>query len=568
VTDRRITRRRALQAGAVLAAAGSPAVRAAEPFDVLIRGGTVYDGTGEPPRKADIGVRGDSIAAISDLAGESGKTTIDAAGLAVAPGFINMLSWSNESLLADGRGQSEIRQGVTTEVMGEGWSMGPVNDAVRRYLIASQTDIKYAIEWKTLAEYLLFLQRKGVSHNIASFVGATTVRMAVLGEGDKKPNADELARMRKLVEDAMMDGALGVGSALEYSPAYHADTAELIELCKVAAKFKGVYITHMRSEGDRLLEAIDETITISKEAGLPAEIYHLKAAGRTNWGKMDAALAKIEAARTAGVKITANMYPYTAGAAPLTACLPPWAVKDGDAAMRRRLKDPAERKRIIEDVLRPTYAWPNFYANAGGAEGIVLLALKKEALKPLQGKKLSEVAKLRNSAEAVEVLMDLLVEDESSIGVAYFITAEANIRKIISKPWVAFGSDEASQAPEGVFLKSVPHPRAYGCFARVLGKYVRDEKLLSLESAVHKLSGRPATTLGLTRRGFLKNGYLADIAIFDPKVIADTATYEKPHSYAVGMRHVLVNGTPVLKDGEHTGAKPGRAVWGPGRQDT
>jgi N-acyl-D-amino-acid deacylase len=567
VPDRRITRRRALQAGAAFAA-GGVAARAAEPFDVLIHGGTVYDGTGEPARKADVGVRGDSIAAIGDLAGESGKTTIDAAGLAVAPGFINMLSWSNESLLADGRGQSEIRQGVTTEVMGEGWSMGPVNDAVRRYLIASQTDIKYPIEWKTLAEYLMFLQRKGVSHNVASFVGATTVRMAVLGEGDKKPNADELARMRKLVEDAMKDGALGIGSALEYSPAYHADTAELIELCKVAAKYQGVYISHMRSEGDRLLEGIDETIAISKEAGMPAEIYHLKAAGRANWGKMDAALAKIEAARAAGVKIAANMYPYTAGAAPLTACLPPWAVKDGDAAMRRRLKDPADRKRVLEDVLRPTFAWPNFYANAGGAEGIVLLSLKKEALKPHQGKKLSEVARQRNNPEPVEVLMDLLVEDESPIGVAYFITAETNIRKIIPKPWVAFGSDEASQAPEGVFLKSVPHPRAYGCFARVLGKYVREEKLLSLESAIHKLSGRPATTLGLNRRGLLKVDHFADVAVFDPGVIADTATYEKPHSFAVGMRHVLVNGVRVLKDGEHTGAKPGRAVWGPGRVDT
>lgn len=543
------------------------AAPAAEPFDVLVRGGTVYDGTGGPPRVADLGVRGDKVAAVGDLAGATGKVTIDAAGLAVAPGFINMLSWSTESLLVDGRGQSEIRQGVTTEVMGEGWSMGPVTDALRKTMLAQQTDIKYPLEWTTLAEYLTFLQRKGVSHNVASFVGATTVRIAVLGDGDKKPDAAELARMRKLVEDAMRDGALGVGSALEYSPAYHADTTELIELCKAAAKYKGVYITHMRSEGDRFLEAIDETIRISKGADLPAEIYHLKAAGRANWGKMDAALAKIEDARAAGVKVTANMYPYTAGAAPLTACLPPWVQKDGDAATRRRLKDPADRKRVVEDVLRPTYPWPNFYANAGGADGIVLLSLKKDALKPLQGKKLSEVAKQRGNAEPVEVLLDLLVEDESSIGVAYFITAEENIRKIVPKSWVAFGSDESSQAPEGVFLKSVPHPRAYGCFARVLGKYVREEKLLSLESAVHKLSGRPAATLGLDRRGLLRDGYFADVAVFDPKTIADTATYEKPHSYAVGMKYVLVNGAVVLKDGDHTGAKPGRALWGPGRVD-
>jgi N-acyl-D-amino-acid deacylase len=536
-------------------------------YDTIIRGGTVYDGSGKAPRQADVGLRGDKIAAIGDLSSASAKTVIDAKGQAVAPGFINMLSWSTDSLLVDGRGQSEIRQGVTTEIMGEGWSWGPVNDAIRKRMKTAQTDFKYDIEWTLLSEYLYFLQRKGTSHNVASYVGATTVREYVLGEGKKKPTPEELERMCKLVEQEMKAGALGVGTALEYSPAYYADTDELIALCKVAAKYHGKYITHMRSEGTRLLEGIDEVIRICREAKLPCEIYHLKAAGPANWKKMDEAIAKIEAARKEGLPITANMYPYTAGAAPLTACIPPWAQEGGEAPMRKRLKNPDERKRVIEDILRPKYEWPNFYANAGGAKGIVLLGLRKDALKPLQGKSLAEVAKMRKSEEPVEVLLDLLIEDESSIGVAYFITAEENIKKIVPLSWISFGSDESSQAPEGVFLKSIPHPRAYGCFARVLSKYVRDEKLLTLELAVRKLSELPATNLGLDRRGSLKEGYFADVIVFDPMTIQDKATYENPHQYAVGMKNVFVNGVQVLKDGEHTGAKPGRAVWGPGRVD-
>jgi len=488
---------------------------------------------------------------------------VDANGLAVAPGFINMLSWSTESLLVDGRGQSEVRQGVTTQIMGEGWSWGPVNPAIKKRMKAEQTDIKYEIEWSTLSDYLHFLQRTGVSQNVASYLGATTVREYVLGLENKKPSAAELERMCQLVDREMRDGALGIATALEYSPAYYADTEELIALCKVAARHQGKYITHMRSEGDRLLEGIDEAIRISREAKIPAEIYHFKAAGKSNWKKMDAAVARVEAARREGLAITANMYCYTAGAAPLTACIPPWAMEGGEIAMRHRLRDPDSRKRILADIRHKT-DWPNFYHNAGSPENILLIGFKQESLKPLQGKSLALIARQRGK-DPVETLLDLLVEDQSSIGTAYFITAEENIRKLVPLPWVSFGCDEAAQAPEGVFLKSIPHPRAYGNFARLLGRYVREEKLLSLEKAIRKLTHLPATNLGLDHRGLLHEGYFADVVVFDPKTIADRATYEKPHQYAVGVRDVFVNGVQVLKDGEHTGAKPGRALWGPGK---
>lgn len=553
-----------LPAVLMVTAVGPGPARAAEPFDVLIRGGTVYDGSGKPPRRADVGLRGDRVAAIGDLAGATAKTVVDADGLAVAPGFINMLSWSTDSLLADGRGQSEVREGVTTQIMGEGWSWGPVNDAIKKRMKREQTDIKYDIEWTTLGEYLYFLQRHGVSQNVASYLGATTVREYVLGLENRKPTPDEMERMRRLVDREMRDGALGIATALEYAPAYYADTEELIELCKVAARHRGKYITHMRSEGERLLEAIDEVLRIGREAKIPAEIYHFKAAGKNNWHKMDAAIAKVEAARREGLPITANMYPYTAGAAPLTACIPPWAMAGGEVAMRRRLRNPQDRRRVLDDIRTKT-DWPNFYHNAGSPDNILLISFKQEALKPLQGKTLAQIAKERGK-DPVETLLDLLLEDQSSIGTAYFITAEENLRKIVPLPWVSFGSDEAAQAPEGVFLKSMPHPRAYGCFARVLGRYVREEKLLPLEEAVRKLTGLPAGNLGLDHRGLLQEGYFADVVVFDPRTIADRATYARPHQYAVGMRHVFVNGVQVLKDGEHTGAKPGRALWGPGRE--
>ncbi len=551
---------------ALVLTAGAPAVaeKPHAPFDVLIRGGLIYDGSGKAAKQADLGVRGDRIAAVGDLTGAAAKVTVNAKGLAVAPGFINMLSWSTDSLLADGRGQSEVRQGVTTQIMGEGWSWGPVNPAIKKRMKAEQVDIKYEIEWATLSDYLYFLERKGVSQNVASFLGATTVREYVLGLGNKKPSDGELEQMRRLVEREMRGGALGIGTALEYAPAYYADTEELIELCKVAAKYKGKYITHMRSEGERLLEGIDEVVRISREAGIPAEIYHFKAAGKDNWKKMDDAIASVEAARRQGLPVTANMYCYTAGAASLSACIPPWAMEGGEAVMRRRLREPESRRRVLDDIRNKT-DWPNFYHNAGSPDNVLLISFKQEALKPLQGKTLTQIARLRGK-DPVETLCDLLVEDQSGVGTAYFITAEENIRKLVPLPWVSFGCDEAAQAPEGVFLKSIPHPRAYGNFARLLGKYVREEKLLPLEEAVRKLTSLPATNLGLDRRGLLREGYFADVVVFDPKTIADRATYEKPHQYAVGVRHVLVNGVPVLRDGEHTGAKPGRALWGPGRE--
>jgi putative CocE/NonD family hydrolase len=542
-----------------------PIIRASSDkmFDVLIRGGTVYDGSGKPPRRADVGVRADRIVAVEDLAGATAKDVVDANGLAVAPGFINMLSWSTDSLLADGRGQSEIRQGVTTQIMGEGNSWGPVNPAIKKRMKDEQIDIKYDIEWTALSDYLYFLERKGVSQNVASFLGATTVREYVLGLGNKKPSAGELQRMCQLVDREMRNGALGIASALEYAPAYYADTSELIALCKAAARHKGKYITHMRSEGERLLEGIDEAICISREAEIPTEIYHFKAAGKNNWNKMDAAIARVEAARRAGLAITADMYCYTAGAAPLTACIPPWAMEGGEIAMRRRLSDRASSKRIIADI-RDKTDWPNFYRNAGSPENILLISFKQDSLKPLQGKNLAQIARGRGK-DPVETLLDLLALDQSGIGTAYFITAEDNIRKLVPLPWISFGSDEAAQSPDGIFLKSMPHPRAYGNFARLLGKYVREEKLLSLEEAIRRLTHLPATNLGLLGRGLLQEGYFADVVVFDPNTIADRATYEKPHKYAVGMRHVLVNGVQVLKDGEHTGAKPGRALWGPGK---
>jgi N-acyl-D-amino-acid deacylase len=545
--------------------AAGPGKASSAPFDVLIRGGTLYDGSGKVPRRADVAIRGDRVAAVGDLTGATARVVVDARGMAVAPGFVNMLSWSDESLLMDGRGQSEVRQGVTTQVMGEGWSWGPVNPAIKKRMKARQTDIKYEIEWTTLADYLSFLQRKGVSQNVASFLGATTVREYVLGLGNKKPTPVQLEQMRRLVRREMRAGALGIASALEYAPAYYADTEELVELCKVAARYRGKYITHMRSEGERLLEAIDEVIRISREAGIPAEIYHIKAAGRANWHKMDAAIAKVEEARRKGLTVTADMYCYTAGAAPLTACIPPWAMEGGDRAMRRRLHAPQARRRVLSDIRNKT-DWPNFYHNAGSPDNVVPVSFKRRELKPLQGLTLAQIAR-RRGKEPVETLLDLLVEDESSIGTVYFITAEKNIRKLVPLPWVSFGSDEAAQAPEGVFLRSMPHPRAYGNFARVLGKYVRREKLLPLEDAVRKMSSLPANNLGLDRRGLVREGYFADLVVFDPATIADRATYARPHQYALGVKHVFVNGVRVLKDGEHTGAKPGRALWGPGKTE-
>ncbi|MFZ0062475.1 MAG: D-aminoacylase [Pyrinomonadaceae bacterium] len=533
-------------------------------FDVLIKGGTVYDGTGRAPRRADVAIKGDRIVAIGNLKTARARSVVDAHGLAIAPGFINMLSWSTESLIVDGRSQGEIRQGVTTQIMGEGWSMGPLNERLKKQAVAEQDDIKFDIEWTTLAEYLRYLEKRGVSQNVASFVGATTIRQYVLGEADVQPTPAQLQEMRELVRQAMEEGALGIGSSLIYAPAFYARTEELIELCKVAARYKGKYISHMRSEGNKWVEAVEELIRISREAGVPAEIYHIKAAGRQNWDKVDRVLALVNAARRSGLKITADMYMYTAGATGLNSSLPPWTMDGGYEALFKRLEDPATRQKIAAEASTPSDKWENLYLAAGSPDRILLVGFKSEKLKPLTGKTLAEVAKVRGK-DPIETIMDLILEDRSRVGTVYFLMAEENLKKELRQPWVSLGSDAASMAPEGVFLKSSTHPRAYGNFARLLGKYVREEKVISLTEAVRRLTGLPATNLGLDRRGFLRAGMFADVVVFDPATIADRATFENPHQYSVGVKHVFVNGVQVLKDGEHTGAKPGRALWGPGK---
>jgi N-acyl-D-amino-acid deacylase len=548
------------------AAVTSSACAREEPqFDVIIRGGTVYDGTGDPGRRADVGIRGDQIAAVGDLADATATTTVDAAGRAVAPGFINMLSWATESLLADGRSLGDIRQGVTLEIFGEGSSMGPLNDAMKKRAVQEMGDIKYDITWTTLAEYLEELERRGVSTNVASFVGATTIREHVVGLDDREPTADELERMRALVRHEMERGALGIGSSLIYAPAFYASTEELIELAKVAAAYRGKYISHMRSEGNRLLEAVDELIRISRAAGIPAEIYHLKAAGQANWPKMDEAIAKVEAARQEGLKITADMYTYTAGATGLDAAMPPWVLEGGYEEAYKRLKDPAIRPKIAEAIRNGGSDWENLYLAAGSPDRVILVGFRNEKLKPLTGRTLAEVAKLRGE-DPVDTIMNLVVEDQSRVGTVYFMMSDDNLRKQIRLPWVSFGSDAGSMAPEPPFTNSSAHPRAYGNFARLLGRYVRDEQVIPLEEAVRRLTGLPATNLELDRRGFIREGMFADVVVFDPAAIVDHATFEKPHQLATGVEHVFVNGGHVLKDGEHTGAKPGRVVHGPGKR--
>jgi N-acyl-D-amino-acid deacylase len=532
-------------------------------YDVIIRNGTVYDGSGAAPVQADVAMAGDTIAAIGDLASARAPVEIDATGRAVSPGFINMLSWATESLIEDPKSQSDIRQGVTLEVMGEGESMGPWNDEMKRTNKELQGDIKYDIQWTTLGEYLDFLERKGISTNVASFIGATTVRIHELGYADRAPTPVELDHMRALVRTAMEEGALGVGSSLIYAPAFYAKTDELIALSQEAAKYGGMYISHMRSEGNQLLEAVDELIRIAREANIAAEIYHLKAAGRQNWPKMDQAIAKVEAARSKGLKITADMYTYPAGATGLDAAMPPWVQEGGLREWIRRLKDPTTRARVRREMTSPTNAWESLYLAAGTPANVLLVAFKQDSLKYLTGKTLAEVAGMRRKSPE-EVAMDLVIADDSRVGTVYFLMSEDNIKKQIALPWVSFDSDAESLAPEGVFLKSNPHPRAYGTFARLLGKYVRDEKVISLEEAIRRLTALPAENLKLQQRGALKVGHYADVVVFDPATIQDHATFDQPHQYSTGVQHVFVNGVQVLRDGQHTGATPGRVVRGPG----
>ncbi|MCB9937482.1 MAG: membrane dipeptidase [Planctomycetaceae bacterium] len=530
---------------------------------MIIRGGTIYDGTGSPGLVADIAIQGDSIAAIGDLSNATAKQQIDASGLAVSPGFINMLSWATESLLVDPKSQSDIRQGVTLEVFGEGWSMGPLTDGMQRDEIESQGDIKYEIPWRSLSEYLEHLETRGVSPNVASFIGATTLRINTVGFEDRKPTAKELDAMRQLVRQEMENGALGIGSSLIYAPAFYADTRELIELCKVAGEYDGMYISHIRSEGNKLLEAVDELIEIAREANIAAEIYHLKAAGKENWNKLDDVIRKVEEARASGLRITADMYTYTAGATGLNAAMPPWVQEGGFNRWRDRLREPATRKRVAREMRTPTDKWENLLLAAGSPEQVLLVGFKNDDLKHLTGKSLAEVARQRGKSPE-ETAMDLVIEDDSRVDCVYFLMSEENVKRKIALPWVSICSDSSSLAPEGVFLKSNPHPRAYGSFARVVGKYSRDEQVIPLETAIHKLTGLPAQNLGIRRRGFLKLGYFADIVLFDPATIRDHATFEEPHQYATGVRDVFINGKLVLNNGEHTGATPGQVVRGPG----
>ncbi|KTE28000.1 MULTISPECIES: D-aminoacylase [unclassified Sphingopyxis] len=550
-----------LLSGAIPAAAPAAAEGASPAYDLIIRGGTIYDGSGAPPVTGDVAIKGDRIVAVGTVDGTA-KREVQARGMAVAPGFINMLSWATESLIADPRSESDIRQGVTLEVMGEGSSMGPYNATMKRQETERQGDIRYKIEWTSLGDYLGWLEKRGISTNIASFVGAATVRVHELGEDDVDPNPEQLARMKALVRQAMNEGALGVGSSLIYAPGSYAETDELAALMTEAGKCGGMYISHMRSEGDRLEQAVDELIEIARRSGAPAEIYHLKMAGRSNWGKLDAVVKKIEAARAAGLRITTDMYTYTAGATGLDAAMPTWVQAGGLEAWIERLKDPATRARVAAEMQKPGSDWENLYFGAG-ADKMILTGFKNEALKPLTGKTLAEVAAMRGKSPE-ETAMDLVIEDGSRVGTVYFLMSEDNVRKQVQLPWMSFGSDAASQSTEGVFLKSGAHPRTYGNFARLLGRYVRDEKLITLEEAVRRLTTLPATNLGIAERGALKPGYYADVVVFDPAAVADRATFEQPHRYAVGMRDVYVNGIAVLKDGRHSGATPGRAVRGKG----
>lgn len=535
----------------------------AQHVDLLVRNGEIYDGSGRDPIRGDVAVKDGVVVAVGTLSGYTAERTLDAKGLAVAPGFINVLSWATESLLHDGRGMSDIKQGVTLEIFGEGNSSGPVNDVIKQEMLDTQSDIRYDITWSTLGGYLETLVERGVSPNVASFVGATTVRVHEVGYEDRQPTAEELSRMQDLVRAAMKEGALGVGSSLIYAPAAYARTDELIAITKAASEFGGAYISHMRSEGDRFLEALDELIRIAREADVHAEVYHLKAAGQQNWPKMREAIAKIEAARKEGLRISANMYPYTAGATGLDAAMPPWVQAGGTEAWVERLKDPEIRRRVLQEMRTPSPEWESLYLAAGSPEKVRVIGFKNEKLKPLTGQTLGQIAKARGVSPE-EAAIDLVIEDRSRVATAYELMSEENVTLGLSQPWVSIGSDAEAPAPEGVFLMSSPHPRAYGSFARFLGYYVREKRVARLQDAVHRITRMPAQNFSLKNRGCLAPQCHADIVVFDPNEISDHATFEQPHRFATGVVHVFVNGEQVLRNGEHTGAKPGQVVRGPG----
>ena len=533
-------------------------------YDVLIKNGTITDGSGNPAYLGSVGINADTIAAVGKL-NATGTLEIDATGLIVAPGFINVLSWATESLIEDGRSQGDIMQGVTLEVFGEGWSMGPLNENLKNKFKSptAQGDIKYEVDWNTLDEYLQSLIKRGVSPNVASFIGATTVRINHIGYENRAPTDEELASMEEMVRQAMEDGALGVGSSLIYAPAFYSTTEELIALCKVASEYNGLYISHMRSEGNRLLQSIDELMRIADEADIRAEIYHLKMAGKENWSKYDEVVKKIDSARTAGLSITTNMYTYVAGATGLDASMPPWVQEGGYEKWAERLQDSEIRQRVLEEMTTPTDKWENLMYDAGTSDNLLLIGFENDSLRHYTGKTLTEVAKIHGKSPE-ETAIDLVIADGSRVGTVYFLMSEENVKKQIALPYMSFGSDAASMTPEGVFLNSSDHPRAYGNFSRLLGKYVRDEQIISIEEAVRKLTSLPASNLKIKKRGSLTKGYFADLAIFNPETIQDHATFVEPHQLSTGMIHVFVNGEQVLKDGVHTGATPGRVVRGPG----
>jgi len=534
-----------------------------ERYDVLIINGTIYDGTGGAPVQADVGIDDDQIASVGDLSDVTAELVIDATKLAVAPGFINVHSWATGSLLQDGRSLSDVKQGVTTEIFGEGVTLGPLNETLRTFF-STERDRDYPppgyeITWNTLDEYLRHLERKGITPNVASFVGATTLRMYGVGTEDRPPTPAELDTMTALVRSEMERGALGVGSRLAYAPASYATTDELVTLARAASPYGGRYISHIRSEGGTLLEAVDELLHIGKEAEIPTTIYHLKAAGRENWHKMDSVIARVERARGEGADITATVYPYRAGSTGLDASIPPWAHEGGPDSLRARLRDPDTRRRIAVEIQSASDDWENFYRLAGNPENILLVEFQTPELRSLQGMTLAEVARHRGT-DPVSTLMDLVLEDESLVQTVYFLMSEENLTEKIRQPWVAFGSDAPSIAAEGEFLDSRVHPRAYGTFARLLGRFVREEGVLSLEEAIHRLTAFPADFLDLPSRGRLAEGFFADVVVFDPSTIRDRATYDDPHRYAEGVHHVFVNGVQVLRDGEHTGRMAGRAL--------
>ena len=534
-------------------------------YDLILRGGTVYDGSGQPAYAADVAIQADTIAFMGDLKSAIGKREIDVTGLAVAPGFINMLSWAPETLIIDGNAQSDIRQGVTLEVMGEGWSMGPLNEEMKKNMQRdmAKSGLNYEIDWTTLGEYLESMERRGISPNIASFAGATTVRIHELKYDNRLPDAEELQRMKAHVRRAMEEGALGVGSSLIYAPASYSSTEELIELCNVASDYGGMYITHMRSEGDNIFSALEETIRIAREATIPAEIYHLKMGGQRNWNKLDSVIAMIDRANQEGIRITTDMYTYTAGATGLDASMPTWLQEGGINEWIRRMRNPLLRKKALEEMRQPSDMWENLLLLAGTADNVLLVEFSNDSLKQFTGKTLREVADLVGKSPE-ETAMDLVCADSTRVGTVYFLMSEENVKRQIALPYMSFGSDAGAPATEGRFLESSTHPRAYGNFARLLGKYVRDEKIISLEEAIRKLTSLPASNLNISDRGSLKPGYFADVVVFDPTKVQDHATFQNPHQYSTGVVHVFVNGVQVLENGNHTGARPGRIVRGPG----